>query len=324
MELEIGKVYQRRTMEDFANAIVCTHSEDTNDGYVSFANADASKYTVDPNDDYFVTDSQSIALYGRQEVSLSSSGSDGEALEYALASITRLPDMNYYEISPRGEQDAQLRVSAVGNMVVANKILLLGDRLRYHPDYTEYNWGDPPSDPALTFDWSVSDEIRRIVEVVNETGGWLYVIKIDENDTQTRVGTSSAQGAFDRLRELSQLRDTEGNWFVLSVTPDGGVTYEKMVMRPDYLLTTYEQGITRPDGTTPTWDARPGLIEMIGGALGPPSPSSWLDMAGYIPIERTSMRDGDEFAAFHRREISVTDEFATVQANIRWIDQFKG
>ena len=63
------------------------------------------------------------------------------------------------------------------------------------------------------------------------------------------------------------------------------------------------------------------MIKDIAGGAGPILPTSWLSDDRLIPIERTTMREGDEFASFNARTIDVVDFQNALMANLRAIKE---
>jgi hypothetical protein len=301
-------------MTDVANAVSAFYEDEDEDEsvYIDFSE---TALPYDENDNIWALANESITQFGRHEIVLDSNGSEDEALALAKVALMKSPDPYSKAVVYKPLSKARLSITAVGRMVVANKIQLLDDRLRYHPDYEKMVHGEKHH---YGIQWNVGLEIKRIVDVVQETGGWLYEVKIAENDTPTMAGSDSTIGAFDRLVELASLTNLDGDHYRLQVFDDGGVVYGKLDEEPTYVLKTADVGVEYFDGTIPKWQARPGIILNIAGRAGPTMPTSWLDDDRKIPIERVTMREGDEFASFNSREINELDTLSEFQAHIRW------
>ena len=234
-------------------------------------------------------------------------------------------------------------VTAVGRTFVANNLQLVADTMRPisaktdwgvdsdgvgNKDYgavegcTENNWDDCDR-IAYGGAVTVGYEVRRILNVINYHTGWLYSKALATNDTVTAAGVSSSIGAWDRLLELVKLRNSEGEYYRLKVLNDGGVVYEKFSEDVSYIRYPLPRGIETVGNTTPTWDAKPGIIKRIGDSPGKALPSTWLSDNRLAYYERTVMRDGDSVATFHGREWDTVDEYSAVDANNRWIESRK-
>ncbi|WP_455218507.1 hypothetical protein [Kaarinaea lacus] len=329
MELFQGKTLRNKSMNDFANAVAIKnpeYSEDEgNDAWIDFENADVD---FDPLATMWHLNNISINEYGRMEEVLSSNGSDGEALKYAISYLERAsePFSPSVVFKPAVDNNT-LRVSAVGNMVIANKVQLLDDQLRYLPGYDVdndkyYGLEHGSEIDVLGTVWTVSKEIQRIVDVIDYHTGWLHAVSIStQNDTPTRAGSQNVTAAFDRLLELALITDSLDRRYHFRILDDGGVIYQLFTEDREvfYHLTTAEEGVRNKNGTTPTWDARPGLIKAIAGSAGPTLPNTWLSNRNLIPVERVSMRDGDEVASFHGRKEDVGDVYRAIGANRNWL-----
>ncbi len=339
LELQVGKVIRTKSMTDVANAVIAKnpeYSEDEgNDPYIDFYHAGVD---YDDNSSYWMVNKTSIAEYGRHEELLTSNGSDGEALELAMSHISRSAEPFNPSVVLKPEETANtLRISAVGRMVIANKVQLLDDQLRYDWTYYHMSHGDKYyifesrdstrqnlyySGEEDDSEWTVSHEIARIISLIEYTTGWLYPISISPtNDTPTRVGSQNATKAFDRLLELVELRNQDEEYYRMTIDYDGGVIYEKLHEDTPYVLRTADIGVTYPDGTVPKWEAKPGIIKSIVGSYGIAMPNTYLSDSRLIPIERVSMRDGDEVASFHGRNVDAGDEIRALIANNNWLEQ---
>ena len=255
---------------------------------------------------------------------MESSGGIAEASERARTKLQRKADpFNTSAIFRKLEPGkGTLNVTAVGRMVAAEKVHMFTDRLRYHPDYAHYAHGMgagfiPGTNTRWT--WTVADEIERIASILQENGDWLYPEHIAANDMATRIGSDTQMSAVERLRELAVLRNSAGESYWLSVTVDGGVVYQKIDETPDYFLRPAPGGVEYPDGTIPTWEAKPGIIRDLDVSVGPALPNTWLSNQGVFFGERVSMRDGDEFASFHTRVDDLGDYYRILDANLDWL-----
>jgi hypothetical protein len=323
MELEMGRLVLKRSMTDMGNAITCTHMQDNDFGFIDLQYSESllpDGVVMDSADSAWALVTESITQYGRQERVLNSNGSDGEALELALVSLETLPDPYSYQVIYRPLDSASLQITAVGRMTIANKFYLVASKLRSHPDYADMSWEDTIRNGVA---WTVGDEMKRIVDVINRNAGWLYPIKIATNDTETKAGVSSTVGTFDRMVELAKLRNSDGERYQLTILNDGGVIYDKYDETPQYVLRTPDQGVRFYDGTVPKWDAKPGVIKDIAGSAGLKLPTSWLSDQTLIPVERTTMREGDEFASFHSRTVDPIELQVALYANLREVKQLE-
>jgi hypothetical protein len=105
----------------------------------------------------------------------------------------------------------------------------------------------------------------------------------------------------------------------LRIEPDGGVLYEKYPTRPVYYSYPPPKGIQTSSEETPTWDARPEPIKIIGADWIDDLPETWLGDGSIVPVDRVTMRDGAEVAEFGTLEYTEDQFMATFKANQRRI-----
>ena len=318
MELEMNGEVRIKSMEDVANAVKCsyTYTITVVDGL------EEKEVSVDAWTDWF-TNEESRERFGTKErIVSSSSSSSGEADERAEVEVQYSASPYTSAISYNDSEENTLSVTVVGRMVAANNVQLIPENLRYiaqleDTDDPLYDYSGDEVEDKYNDTITVSDEIRRIVLVVNYSGGWLYVQDIMDNDTKTVAGVSSATGAFDRILELSKLRDSSGNFYRLSITSDGGVVYRPFEETADYIRYGKPRGIENIAGTKPTWNAKPGFIRYFDDTSGVGMPDTWVEDAQLAYYERTDMKDGDEIATFHGRELDASDVYNAISANRR-------
>ena len=308
MELEFDGEVRIKSMDDMANAVKC-----------SYTNSDG-----DESRTAWVTNEESITRYGTKErIVSSSSSSSAEATERAEVELQYSASPYTKAISYTDSEENVLKVTVVGRMVVANNVQLRSEHLRYIEQLTDeddplYGYSGDEDDTTSSYDdpITVSDEIRRIVLVVNYSGGWLYVQDIVDNDTITAAGVSSDVGAFDRILELSKLRNSDDEFYRLSITNDGGVVYRKFEEVAEYIRYARPRGIETHAGIIPTWDAKPGFIRYFDDQSGVGMPDTWVTDAQLTYYERTDMKDSDKRATFHGRELDASDIYNAISANI--------
>lgn len=319
LELEYNGVHYRKTMQNVANAILISYSNDEGE----------LQYLTDDDDNrLWVTHPESILLYGRREKIINiNTESDEEALERANTEIKY--SASPYTVPPtwRDQENGdtkranRLTVTCVGRHSLANNIQLLQKAIRLTEAHRLANIENSDT-YAYRNETTVSAEILRIVELVQEIGGWLYPLNIAAtNDTPTRMGVPSNAGSWDRLLELARLRDTTERFYRLYVEPDGGVVYLPFDETPDYFLKLEPTRIEYADKTVPTWQGKPGIVRVIDSQFGPSLPDTWLTDRRNIFAERTTMRDGDKVASFHNKEYDVADYYASIEANARWLKE---
>ena len=270
----------------------------------------------------------SINRYGHKERIVTSSQSGGaEAEERAATELKYSASPYSTPIAYRETDINRLLVTCVGRMIAANNIMVIADSA-----LRDVSADDdlPEDDPQYTIQntsygeiVTVSFEIKRLIAVANYNGSWLYELDIDYNDTQTAAGVSQNIGTFDRMLELARIRNSDGDFYRLTVTNDGGVVYRTFSENVDYLRFKSPRGIERPDGRKPTWDAKPGIIKRVDSFGGVPVPDTWLSDGRLSFAERVVMRDGDKVATFHGRDIDATDIYRAQEANRRWIESRK-
>ena len=311
LELDLDNTYFIKSMKDMANAITVSYS----DGLGS------TVYLEDDDGNLlWVTNEESIIQYGRREKVININSESGtEALERANAEIKYLASP--YTLPPvwRSTKNKRLTVSCVGRSQLANNIQLIPEQLRLTPAHTAANVVDSDT-YVYANETIVSAEILRIVEIVQDVAGWLYPLNISaDNETVTKMGVPNGSGAWDRILELSQLRDKSETFYRLSVQPDGGVIYLPFDETPNYFYKSEPGRIEYADGTQPTWRARPGIVRVVDSQIGPALPDTWLSDRRNIFAYRTTMRDTDEFASFHGKEYSVAEYYNRLDSNFAWV-----
>lgn len=219
-------------------------------------------------------------------------------------------------------ETSRLHITAVGAMVLGDGVLLSDGELADSDNglrYTgEEEWADVNHGDELT----VGDEVRRICDVLEANSIYLFARHLEANDTLTAAGVDRPMGAVERLIDLTKLRNSAGEYYRLSIDHEGGITYEILRPREDYLFyANAGQQIVRPDGTRPTWDARPGFVHIIDDTSPAGLPGTWLGDDTYQFMERVEMRQGDEAASFHQREFDLGDVYQAIASNLRWIER---
>ena len=284
-----------------------------------FANAVKTRYTNTEGDSihtgFFVESDASIERYGRKEKIVTSSSSSGDEAEERAEAELRYSSSPYTSTIIRiAEGAAALRVTLAGRKVLANNILLIPDTLR-ESGITDVD--DPLYGITYNAATTVSEEIRRIALVINNIGGWIYPLDIAENDMPTVVSVTSDSGAFDRIVELARLRDSDGRFYRLTVTNDGGLIYRPYDEQEDYIHYPGSRGLQTVMGDIPTWEAKSGFIRDLDDQSGIPMPDTWLNDAQLSFYERTVMRDGGGIAEFHGKDLDPADIYGAVDANWR-------
>lgn len=291
------------------------------------------------------TDYESVNLYGRMEriikfggkpsAMLEDDGSikltdDGdrytevhaaEDYELARAAYPSLDDMSFS--TTKGDDLASLTVRADGRTVFADTTLVsngwitdpaTGVELRPIPAYPY------AEDFEVGSETTVGAEILRLIRLSESKAGWLYPVYIDDNDTMTSAGVEQPMGLWTRVLELARLRNQAGEFYTISVSPDGGVEYRRMDMGPDYLFLE-DKGLVRLDGTAPTWTARPGIVQVDGRTIS--LPRTFMPRQDMVYMERATMAEGYDYAALSMRDVSAADLRRDVEANIRQMDRNK-
>lgn len=311
MQLELNGEVAIKSMEDMANATKCRYT-----------NADGDVIHTS-----WYTNTEAINRYGRKELVVTASTESGdEATERAQTELRYKSSPYTTPVAYRETTSNRIMVTAVGAMVAANNIVQVADStlrdvvedgtVLSEDDYL-YQFQQTDYRDAVT----VSFEIKRIIATVNYLGGWLYELDVEYNDTDTLASVAQNTGSFDRLYELSRLRNSDGDYFRLMVTNDGGVIYREFTETVDYLRYRAPRGLERPDGSKPTWGAKPGIIKRVDSSGGVPVPNTWLSDGRLSFAERVVMRDGDKVATFHGRELDPTDIYRAQEANRRWIER---
>jgi len=307
MELDWRDLFLQKNIAPMANSILCSYRDENND----------TQYTS------WVLDIKSINLYGyKEKVITSNSTSPEEAEAKALAYLMFYS--NPYK-SPgvfKKTTTGSLQVNVKGPATFGDHVTLLPDRLRYHPNHTE------AAGYVLGAETTVGDEIRRILEVIQYTSGWMYPIKVEENLTPTRMGVNTQIGAFSRVLDLARLPrpdETSENYerMRVFVNFDGGVTYEAPSKDPSYFRKPPPDGIEAVNGTKPKWEARPGYLKILDPQHEADIPTA-VKTDGFLQyVERVEMKEGDEEASLMNREIDIEDFFSDVDANRRFIETWE-
>jgi hypothetical protein len=264
---------------------------------------------------------------------------EGRADEY----IKRWSSPFTQSIAPGVTDNNYLDIQLYGAEILADRILLSDGTFAYRlpSDVESWNYDEidgskihqlrsVPSDSDYADvehgdGATVSEEIGRIVDVVRYNSQLygheplLYKIGIADNPRGTIAGVDKPTGAMTRLRELAQLRDFDDNVYRLRIEPDGGVLYEKYPTTPKYYSYPPPKGIQTSSEETPTWDARPEPIKIIGADWIDDLPETWLGDGSIVPVDRVTMRDGAEVAEFGTLEYTEDQFMATFKANQRRI-----
>ena len=249
------------------------------------------------------------------------------------------------QIAPgRREEANSITFKALGAIQLADYILLSDGPLAYGIDRQPWQLDDADFDPSKalrsvgsssdygTVEYGdqimVSDEIHRIVDMVNYTSGLygeplLFARHIEENDRVTIAGVDSPIGAMTRLRQLADLRNNSNEYYQLQVDIDGGVTYSRINTTPRYYMYRPPHGLRTAGGHVPTWEARPEFIKIVDAAFVEYLPDTWLGDGSLILPERVTMRDGAEQAAFGPLEKTEADFDSALDANQRRVKRAK-
>ena len=304
---------------------------------------------------------KSVDTYGPLEYIASTSTTDSDEAEaYARMLLARTSAP--YQAPPAAVVSNRnvLSVTCIGAVGLANRIMLSDGYIMY--TFTEPD-GDFPADNNADADdatkllryageddptgrvwgytgagydtdsYTVGDEVRRVVRVLQAaTGGLIYPLDLAANDTATAAGVSSVTGAWDRLRELAATPNSDGEGYVLQMTVDGGVIYKRLLDLPVmYRAFPNGDGVRHLDGSIPRWQARPGIMEMVGN-WGVRLPGTYTDYAdgsvtvedappylpaGQVYAERVDMGDGDEVASFNARQETPTDYRRALDRELR-------
>jgi hypothetical protein len=302
MELELDGKIRIKSMADMANAVKCRYTN--TDGNSIFTG--------------WSYNSESIARYGRKEKIVSSNSSSGsEAEERAEAELFFSSSPYNKTITRVAPGENTLRVTLAGRIVLGNNTMILPDSVRAN---AITNIDDPLYDPdekSIVYNSAtvVSEEIRRLASVIQKQTGWLYPLDIVANDTETVVGVSSETGAWDRIVELARLRNSNGQFYRLQVTNNGGIIYRPFVEEEDYIHYPGQRGIRNLMDEIPTWDAKPGFIRDLDDQSGVGMPDTWLNDNQLSFYERTVMRDGNDIAEFHGKDLDAADVYGALDAN---------
>jgi len=303
------------------------------------------KYKNDDGDDVYtdwVTDSISVGRYGSREYILDVNTTSADEAEARAAGFLRLsahpfsgPPQLYNTL-----EKATLDVTAVGNIALANGIVLRDDKLRSHPGYPAWDGDDQLHYIKATEvngePWTVGQEVKRILDVVSyissdaigtsdilgawKQKGWIYPGKVDANDTPTAMGVPSSTGAWDRLQELAKVPNKDGEIYELKVGWDGRVDYEIETQRPAYVAYPSPGRIEKFDRSIPTWDAKPGLIKLLDPSVEPISlPSARYYDKDLVKSDRVTMRDGDEDCQFQTIKDNEIERWAAEDSISDWV-----
>ena len=322
MELQMGGEVRVKSMADMANAVKTLYT-----------NTDGDRVHTG-----WKTHAQSRTNFGTKErVVTASSSSLDEADERANVELQYSASPYTAAITYRETEKHRLLVTVAGRAVVANNVQMLTDTMRV------FDKIDDTSDPLYTFsgtdsEWpnndnkrpgepgntiTVGDEIRRIILIIKYSGGWLFPRSLAANDTETVVGVSSNVPAFDRMLELAKLRNSDGDFYRLTVENDGGVVYQRTTEDVDYLRYPLPRGLENPDGTKPTWGAKPGIVKYVDVYGGPALPVTQFNDRRLTFYPRTVMRDGAPVVEFMPRDFGAADIYGALDANRRAIERQK-
>jgi len=314
MTLEMGGEVRVKSMADMANAVKTLYT-----------NTDG-----DPVHTGWKTHEQSRTNYGTKErIVRASSESLEEAEERAEVELQYSASPYASAITYQETKRHRLLVKVAGRMVVANNVQIMTDTLRVIDQIDDtsdplYDYSGPNDDNRsgeVGDTTTVGDEVRRLILVVKYSGGWLYPLSLDANDTATVVGVSSNVSAFDRLLELAKLRNSDGRFYRLSVANDGGVSYKLASEDVAYLRYPLPRGLENPDESKPTWGAKPGIIKYVDVFGGPALPVTQFSDRRLTFYPRTVMREGADVAEFLPRDFGAADIYGALDANKRAIER---
>jgi hypothetical protein len=287
-----------KTMDGMANAVNVDFRSTTGDLARTHWDPDA----VPDNG----LDAESIGEFGRFDAVVTiNTTSATEALERQAAELAKRK--NPYTLPPSftdRDGPATIEITAVGAPILCNSRYILPGELC---DFAS-------EAPEIT----VSELIEQIVE--DFCGDWLTVVSIAENDTVTVQDVPQSVRAWDRLEELVALRDSDGNRFEMIITPDYGFIYQQLDETPVYIWLPPPDGIVRPDRKTPTWDARPAVVQIYDPSVLPELPDSGMSATNLALIERVSMQQGAPRASFHSAQLTDEDWRVALEAHTRWLD----
>lgn len=304
MELDWNDLFLQKSVNNMANSVICSFTDENGDPQYS---------------DWFL-DERSITAYGYKEKVVSIRGTSlGEAEARAYAHLQEYTNPYKSAGTFKKTSRANLRVNIKGRQWFGDYVFLLPDRLRYHPDHGDYEYG------AET---TVGDEIQRIAEIISYTSGWMYPLSIAENLTPTRMGVSSQMGAFSRIKELTFLPRPDETFenhtpMSLFVNNDGGIVYGERDPNIIYIRKPPPTGIETGNGRKPSWDALPGYLWIQDPQHEPDMPTD-IKEDGYKQwIHRISMKMGAPEAILLPRERDLEDYISDVESNQDLIERWE-
>jgi hypothetical protein len=214
-----------------------------------------------------------------------------------------------------GTDTPSLTVKCVGRQVLANRVRLsdgwLSDDsittdptgsdlpiyLRTSGDdtYDELSWGYGADKSGP--EYYVWQEIERIVQVIYEQSGWLYISNIDKTNTaRTAAGVSSQVSAIDRLRELAEVPGPDGTKYEMFVRQNGAFIYRPRGVTPHFFM--YPDGLKHNNGESVGWKAHVGPIQIID------HDASYYGSSSFVYPERVSVANNEaRFTPLIRSEL---------------------
>jgi hypothetical protein len=170
--------------------------------------------------------------------------------------------------------------------------------------------GEPYDSLVYGGQLTISQEVARIVGVIEEQGGWLYALDIsDENDALTAAGVNSRIGAIQRLQQIAFIPNQAGDEFELFVHLDGGVVYRKKQRQAKFNMTS--EGLKALDGDPVGWRAEVAAIRVVDPV------TAQMSGSNIITPERVSVADG--VAQFVPLERTEADTDKDIKDNLAWI-----
>lgn len=305
--------------------------------------------------DWF-TNTESLALYGNMEKVMTYSGKveavlgdDGAPLRHedTNAPITEPEQMAMQEVARNAfpfvrqvapaEAENSLQVMAFGRQMFAQHILLSDGYMANYGEGDESGLRSLADDNTVIHSeidsttplptTTVSAEIKRLVDIIDyqstlyQPSRRMYALDISTANTSvTAIGVSRVMSVWDRLKELALLPDQDGNYYRLQIEPDGGVIYGEYDYKPQYYL---YPPLKARDGTTPTWNARPGFIRVVDQPAQLVEPGGWLEDTNLIFASRVTMRDGTDAPIFGDDERTEADREAMITANKKRLEKLQ-
>lgn len=299
MELTLSGITRRLARENIYNAVRCIATDTEGNQYDT---ANSSGLTIDNRG--YLSHAASIAQYDRRELIFTLSDADATMADAAVTTQlkqTQFPLAEAIDISPDKEEGLLVEC---GGLVV-----LLNDR------YVSINQSNGGSE-AIT--------ISAYIEAILGTDANTNSIQkgfVETNDTPTkRIMPDTHIRAWDKILELTEVGDVDGNPWTFHVDANGRARYEQADTTVRYHWTA--QGLKTATGQAISWAIEPGVLRDMTAAYGVGRTSdTFLQDGRDIWIAEVEMSEGAGMPTLKPEGFNPDEQRQAYDKNRRFLEQ---